>query len=108
MIRRVILSAFFFALFCGASNLFSQVWVYSLTHASEDERHYFFDAMEMSDGNIAVASEFYYRSGFGDFYSAHPAVTLISPDGIELARNNFFRPGYTSMSYAPYLFEYDV
>ena len=107
MIRKVILSAFFFALFCGASNLFSQVWEYSLTHASEDERHYFFDAMEMSDGNIAVASEFYYRSGFGDFYSAHPAVTLISPDGIELARNNFFRPGYTSMSYAPYLFEND-
>ena len=59
----------------------------------------------MSNGNIGVASSFRYRSGYGDFYSAHPAVVLLSSDGVEIARNSFFRQGYTSMSYAPYLFE---
>ena len=106
MARKIILTTSFIFIL-GVNSVFSQVWEYSLTHTSEDERHYFYDAMEMSNGNIGVASSFYYRSGFGDFYSAHPAVTLISPDGTELARNNFFRPGYTTMSYAPYLIEND-
>ena len=85
-----------FVLLCGVSNVFSQGWEYQLQHDSDNERFYFYDAEELSDGNIGVASHFYYKSGFGDFYSAHPAVALISSDGHELARSSFFRPGYTS------------
>ena len=84
------------------------LWEYVLDNDPDsDELFEFFDALKMQNSNIGVASSFYYRSGFGDFYSSHPAVALISPDGEEIARNNFFRPGYTSTSYAPYIFEKD-
>ncbi len=95
-------------LFCRLETLVAQEWSYMLeTDPSADWYFDFFDSKELSNGNIAVSSEsYYYRSGaYNDFYSAHPAVTLISPDGVELARNSFFREGYTTMSYAPYLFE---
>ena len=93
-------------LLCRVNIAFSQEWEYSLQYTStDDERLYFYDTREMSNGNIGVASSFRYRSGYGDFYSAHPAVVLLSSDGVEIARNSFFRQGYTSMSYAPYLFE---
>ena len=84
------------------------LWEYVLDNDPDsDELFEFFDALKMQNSNIGVASSFYYRSGFGDFYSSHPAVALISPDGEEIARNNFFRPGYTSTSNAPYIFEKD-
>ena len=93
-------------LFCGVNMLFSQEWEYLLeNNPSADECFNFYDAIEMSDGNVAVASSFFYRSGYGDFYSAHPAVALFSSKGEPNAKNHFFREGYTTMSYAPYLFE---
>lgn len=59
----------------------------------------------MTNGNILVGATFYNRSGAGDFYSEQPAVALLSSDGEELARNNYFRPGLCTTSYSPFLFE---
>ena len=95
-------------LFCRLETLVAQEWFYMLeTDPSADRYFNFYDSKELSNGSIAVSSELYfYRSGaYNDFYSAHPAVTLISPNGVELARNSFFCEGYTTMSYGPYLFE---
>ena len=84
------------------------LWEYVLDNDPDgDELFEFANAIKMSNGNIGVASSFYYRSEYGDFYSSHPAVALISSDGEEIARNTFFRPGYTSTSTAPYIFEKD-
>ena len=95
-----------FLLLCGSVSIFSQEWEYSLDYAdSDDKRFYVVDAIELSDGNIAVASKYHFRSGYGDFYSCHPAILLLSSDGEEIARNVFFREGYCTMSYTPYLFE---
>lgn len=87
--------------------VYSQEWECHLTsNFSSDEEYFnFYETKEMSNGNIAVASSFFYRSGYGDFYSAHLSVALIDSDGVMCAQNHFFRPGYTTMSYAPYLFE---
>ena len=88
------------------ANAFSQVWVYSLEHSmNDDECFELYDAIEMTNGNVALSSIFYYKSGAGDFYSAQPAVTLLSANGQEMARKDYFRPGYCTTSYAPYLFE---
>lgn len=95
-------------LFCRLETLVAQEWFYMLeTDPTADRYFNFYDSKELSNGSIAVSSELYfYRSGaYNDFYSAHPAVTLISPNGVELARNSFFCEGYTTMSYGPYLFE---
>ena len=81
-------------------------WHYDINNdENSDEEFNISEAKFMTNGNIGLSSTFYYRSGFGDFYSANPAVLLLSSKGEELARNSFFRPGYTCMSYAPYLFE---
>ena len=81
-------------------------WHYDINNdENSDEEFNISEAKFMTNGNIGLSSTFYYRSGFGDFYSANPAVLLLSSKGEELARNNFFRPGYTCMSFAPYLFE---
>ena len=65
------------------------------------------DCLELTNGNILTGATFYYRSGAGDFYSEQPAVALLSSDGEELARNNYFRPGLCTTSYSPFLFEKD-
>ena len=107
MNKNILLIIMLLTLLFGRVNmLFSQEWEYLLeNNPSADECFNFYDAIEMSDGNVAVASSFFYRSGYGDFYSAHPAVALFSSKGEPNAKNHFFREGYTTMSYAPYLFE---
>ena len=88
------------------SNRTPYLWEYTISNnPNSDEEFVLYDAKVLSNGNIGVASSLFYRSGYGDFYSAHPAVMILSPDGKELARNSFFREGYTTMSYTPYLFE---
>lgn len=94
-----------FLLIFGAK-AFGQEWELSLEYSTNDTSCFtLYDAIEMSNGNVALSSSFYYKSGYGDFYSAQPAVTVVSRDGNELARKDYFRPGYCSTSYAPYLFE---
>ena len=88
------------------NNASSQEWEYSLNYYADDDKSFsFVEAKELSNGNICVASIEYYKSGAGDFYSCHPAVSLFSPKGEEIAREVFFKEGYNTMSYTPYLFE---
>lgn len=84
----------------------AQEWEHSIAYSmNDDECFELYDAVEMSNGNVALSSSLYFKSGAGDFYSAHPAVTLLSANGQEMVRKDYFRPGYCTTSYAPYLFE---
>lgn len=96
-------------LLCGVNNLFSQEWEYFLQLNDDDEELTFNRPMVLSNGNIAISSCYFYRkSGTGRYYSTDPAVTIVSSDGEELVRKNFFREGYTTTSGGtPYLFERD-
>ena len=92
-------------LFFGAK-AFAQEWECSFEYSMNDSLCYSYqDAIELADGCFAVATSFYYKSGYGDFYSAQPAIVKFSADGEELERTNYFRPGYCTTSTAPYLFE---
>ena len=100
-----ITAAIAFAVLFG-SKAFAQEWQHSIEYSmNDDECFELYDAIEMINGNIALSSIFYYKSGAGDFYSAQPAVTLLSANGQEMVRKDYFRPGYCTTSYAPYLFE---
>ena len=93
------------ALFMGA-NAFSQEWENVFEYNNDDyECTNFFEVKELSDGNIGVPSCYYYRSGYGDFYSGHPGVVKISSDGTELSKNYIYKEGYLGTSRAPFLFE---
>ena len=87
-------------LFCRVNIAFSQEWEaickYSLDY---DTCAYFYDdAMELSNDMILVNSSMSYKSGFGDFYSAQPALTVLSSSGKEIVRKDYFRPGYCTTS----------
>lgn len=88
------------------ANTNAQEWEHSYEYSMNDSLCYTYqDAIELTDGCFAVATSFYYKSGYGDFYSAQPAIAKFSADGEELKRTNYFRPGYCTTSTAPYLFK---
>ena len=87
-------------LLCRVNKLFSQEWEYEV-----EDPWILSKAVELPNGNIAVSS-FFYRNE-GNCLSYDPAVLILSSDGIELNRNIFFREGYTTTSFAPYLFVND-
>ena len=59
-------------------------WHYDINNdENSDEEFNISEAKFMTNGNICLSSTFYYRSGFGDFYSANPAVLLLSSKGEE-------------------------
>ena len=90
-------------------NAVAQEWeVYTTYSYSDDFGFCYRECLnELDNGNFAVSSSISYKSGAGDFYAAHPAVAIVSSEGYELARNDFFRPGYCTTSNYPYLFEKD-
>ena len=97
-------------LLCRVNMLFSQEWEYSLEYGPYDnEMLMLIDPLELSDGNIAIASCNIYRNENSlFFYSTNPAIVILSSDGNELAKRVFHREGgYTSMTDTPYLFEKD-
>ena len=94
----------FAVLFVGKA--FAQEWEYSIEYSDYDTSCFNqYDAVELSNGNIAVGSALFFKSGAGDFYSAQPAVALLSSNGEELARKDYFKPGYCTTSTTPFLFE---
>ena len=96
-----------FVLLCGAK-VMGQEWEHSMAYSTNDTSCFtFYDAIELSNGNFAVASGFFFKSGYGDFYSSQPAVTILTDKGEALARKDYFRPGYCTTSTTPYLFEND-
>ena len=63
----------------------------------------------MSDGRIIFSASFLYNVGSYapgyPFYPPHNALVALSPEGEELAQNNYVKPGYWGSSYNPYVFE---
>ena len=84
---------------------FAQEWEYADEFVySDNECMVNFDATELSDGEIAVSSVHYYKSGEGDFYSYHSAARKLSASGELLAEKSHFRESYFSPN-IPYLIE---
>ena len=82
------------------ANAFSQVWEHSIEYSMNDEECFeLYDVVEMSNGNVALSSSLYYKSGAGDFYSAHPAVTLLSANGQEMARTRILHDIIRTVSF---------
>ncbi len=101
MNKNILLIIMLLTLLFGRVNmLFSQEWEYEV-----EDPWILSKAVELPNGNIAVSS-FFYRNE-GNCLSYDPAVLILSSDGIELNRNIFFREGYTTTSFAPYLFVND-
>ncbi len=98
-----------FTLLCCGDSVFSQEWeIVSEIQSNNGDTAFSYgaDMIELDDGSFIVNSTFAYRSGVSDFYSNQPALALISSDGREIARNNYFRPGYYIAS-CDYVFEKD-
>ena len=101
--------AFALALLFGAK-AFGQEWEYFIPYQpSDSEMTRQYCAYEMSDGRIIVSASFLfnvgsYAAGY-PFYPPHNALVALSPEGEELAQNNYFKPGYWGSSYNPYVFE---
>lgn len=95
------------ALNAGAKSVcVGQEWEHSIEYSDNDTSCFNqYDAVELSNGNIAVGAALFFKSGAGDFYSAQPAVVMLSSNGEELARKDFFKPGFCTTSTTPFLFE---
>ena len=76
-----------------------QEWEFFMnTHIDSPYARRFTDAIELQDGSIVVNSPFNLPIE-GHASVPHPGLVKISADGIELVRNNYFRPAYCSISY---------
>ena len=97
------------AVLCLWHNTAAQEWetIEKYSYYNDESIFCYEECLELTNGNILVGANFYYRSGAGDFYSEQPAVALLSSDGEELAKNNYFRPGLCTTSFSPFLFEKD-
>lgn len=86
---------------------FAQEWEYKIPYRLSDStmmRQYC--AYEMSDGRVIVSLNYLYNDHSNHpFYPPHNALAALSPDGEELARRDYFKPGYWGSSYNPYVFE---
>jgi hypothetical protein len=102
------IAALFVAAAISVANAAAQEWEVIETYSYDNDTSIFWYeecTVELANGNFFVSSTTSYKSGAGDFYSEHPAVALISSNGQELARNEFFRPGLCTTTTCPYLFE---
>ena len=79
---------------------FSQEWQHKIMIDSLEYYHRF-QIRQLSNGNfLSPAAHVLRESTQEPWYTESPAVILISEDGEDLARNNFFRPGYCTISYS--------
>jgi len=88
----------------------AQDWEYTIPYQPSDvEMTRQYCAYEMSDGRIIVSASFLFNIGsyayLYPFYPPHNALIALSPEGEELAQNNYLKPGYWGSSYNPYVFE---
>ncbi len=88
-----------FTLLCCGDSVFSQEWEFFMdSYIESPYTRNFTDAIELSDGSIVINSPFKLPIE-GHATVPHPGLVKISADGTELARNNYFRPAYCSISY---------
>ena len=96
--KRLRLTLFVFTFLCGI-NLNSQEWEFFVdTQIDYPYHRKFNDAIELQDGSIVVNTPI--TLNIPSHASVpHPGLVKISADGTELARTNYFRPAYCSISY---------
>ncbi len=96
--KRLRLTLFVFTFLCGI-NLNSQEWEFHMdTQIDYPYHRKFNDAIELQDGSIVVNTPI--TLNIPSHASVpHPGLVKISADGTELARTNYFRPAYCSISY---------
>ena len=95
----------FILLLCRINITFSQEWQHKMLLTDPLEYYQYFAVKESSDGNLMTSAKHYIRASVEEYwYSVSPAVILLSEKGEELARNNFFRPGYCTIG-SVHLFE---
>ena len=96
--KRLRLTLFVFTFLCGI-NLNSQEWEFQMdTQIDYPYHRKFNDAIELQDGSIVVNTPI--TLNIPSHASVpHPGLVKISADGTELARTNYFRPAYCSISY---------
>lgn len=84
-------------------SIMSQEWEFFMdTQIDYPYHRKFNDAIELQDGSIVVNTPI--TLNIPSHASVpHPGLVKISADGTELARNNYFRPAYCSVSYNPIL-----
>ncbi len=88
-----------FLLLCRINIVSSQEWEFFMdSYIESPYTRNFTDAIELSDGSIVINSPFKLPIE-GHATVPHPGLVKISADGTELARNNYFRPAYCSISY---------
>ncbi len=107
MVRRnKILIMFVFVSLIKINDVFSQVWE-TKDIATEMDYHSFKDVYEQSDGDLICPTNYFIKSSSFDVsYSRSPGVVMLNKNGEEIARNNFFRPGYCTLSHS-HIFEKD-
>ena len=92
-------------LLCRINITFSQEWQHKMLLTDPLEYYQYFAVKESSDGNLMTSAKHFIRASVEEhWYSVSPAVILLSEKGEELARNNFFRPGYCTIG-SVHLFE---
>ena len=92
-------------LLCRINITFSQEWQHKMLLTDSLEYYQYFAVKESSDGNLMTSAKHFIRASVEEYwYSVSPAVILLSEKGEELARNNFFRPGYCTIG-SVHLFE---
>ena len=85
--------------------IFSQEWQYQLEWGDLSNVEYSIgDVQELSSRNLISTATLCTKESMEDNYSISPAVFSFSKDGELLYSNEFFIPGYCTLSY-PYLFE---
>ena len=97
-----------FALLCG-TKAFGQEWEISQDYRmTDDQREFFYDAVELSDGSIVLTYSHQFQNGDPSvrFYSHQPALMKLSAEGETLCQKDFFKPGYQACP--PYVFEDDA
>ena len=92
-------------LLCRINITYSQEWQHKMLLTDPLEYYQYFAVKESSDGNLMTSAKHFIRASVEEYwYSVSPAVILLSEKGEELARNNFFRPGYCTIG-SVHLFE---
>ena len=105
MNKFIIKTAMLILLICRINITFSQEWQHKMLLTDPLEYYQYFAVKESSDGNLITSAKHFIRASVEEYwYSVSPAVILLSEKGEELARNNFFRPGYCTIG-SVHLFE---
>ena len=88
-----------FLLLCRINIIFSQEWQHAIEADTLEYYAFCENATELSNGNLIIPTGYFIRGSLQEtHYSVSPSTILLSKDGKELARNNFFRPGYCTIS----------